>query len=79
VRADSWSKPGLLSSRRLQVSQRGCNGRRCEAYERNRGKEFRCESRRRHSHLDEALKMIEAGANRLGTSASVNIIKALTV
>jgi len=29
--------------------------------------------------LDEALKMIEAGANRLGTSASVNIIKALTV
>ncbi len=29
--------------------------------------------------LEEALKMIEAGANRLGTSASVNIIKALTV
>lgn len=28
--------------------------------------------------LDEALKMIEAGANRLGTSASVNIMRALT-
>ena len=68
-------KPDFIKTSTGFGTGRGCSGRR-EADEISRGRYSESKSRGRHrENLKTALDMIEAGAERLGTSAGVEIIK----
>ena len=58
-----------------RVCDRWGNGGRCAPDEKDRGKDIGVKAAGGIRTLSDALKMIEAGANRLGTSGSVAIIK----